>query len=474
MRASHELPQINPDDPFSPDDFNRKEHAIVLTQLINLHNEGFVIGLNGSWGIGKTTFLERWMHLLKNQEHHVAYFNAWSDDYSSDPLPALLATFKDLVKPDGKEAVWGEVLKAGSAFAKNALPTVLGFWLQKQTGISNINDVVKALGEGGVDYLTAEVSEFGRRKELLQQLKTKLSEYLGQNPSGKKSVVIIDELDRCRPNYAVSVLELVKHLFAIKDVVFVLAIDKEQLKHAICGVYGSPSLDANAYLQRFINIEYRLPAPDADKLARYFTEYCIYDLLKQATSGPRAQARRLDLSLFAEFVALFQADKQLSIRNLERIFITTTLALDSLKYHPRKVFELVFFLSYLMHHHPQEFELTKSNSMSTFQFFRTLQGFLPNADIEFDWQLGVLTSLEASILVLFNNQTNKVNKINLSSDYVFNQLPGTDTWIMSKYETESRQLRLNLSAVLGFESVIRNMHLTQLVDAVQRFKGLDG
>lgn len=474
MRASHELPQINPNDPFSPDDFNRKEHAIVLTQLINLHNEGFVIGLNGSWGIGKTTFLERWMHLLKNQEHHVAYFNAWSDDYNSDPLPALLATFKDLVKPDGKEAVWGEVLKAGSAFAKNALPTVLGFWLQKQTGISNINDVVKALGEGGVDYLTAEVSEFGRRKELLQQLKAKLSEYLGQNPSGKKSVVIIDELDRCRPNYAVSVLELVKHLFAIKDVVFVLAMDKEQLKHAICGVYGSPSLDANAYLQRFINVEYRLPAPDASKLAWYFTDYFIQDRLKKVTGVFQSRAQSINLTSLAEFVAIFQTDKQLSLRNLEKIFITTTLALESLQYSPPRLYELVFFLSYLMHHHPQEFELTRSNSMSTFQFFRTLQGFLPNADIEIDWQLGVLTSLEASVLVLFNNQTNKVNKINLSSDDVFNQLPSTDTWIMSKYETESRQLRQKLSVILGHQSVIRNMHLTQLVDAVQRFKGLDG
>lgn len=474
MKTSHEPAITNPRDPFNPDDFKRKEHANVLTQLINLHEGGLVIGLNGSWGIGKTTFLEKWQMKLGNEEHQVAYFNAWSDDYSTDPLPALLATFKDLSKEEGKEAIWDEVLKAGSAFTKNALPTILGFFLQKHTGISNLSDVVKALGEGGVEYLTAEVSEFGKRKELLERLKKKLTAYLGQSASGKKAVVIIDELDRCRPHYAVSVLELVKHLFAIENVVFVLAIDKEQLKHAICGVYGSPNLDANAYLQRFFNVEYLLPAPDAQTIAWYFTDYFITNRLKQGGSNAIERARKYDLTTFIEFVTIFQADKQLSIRNLEKIFVTTTLALESLQYHPKKVFDLVFFLAYLMHHHPKAFELTASKSLSTIQFFRKLQAHLPNADAQQGLQLGVLTSLEASILLLYNNQAHAAKKVNLHGESIFKVHPSIDDWIESKYETQSHQLKLNLTNLLSYDGEVKNMKLDRLLAAIQRFKGLDG
>ena len=70
-------------------------------------------------------------------------------------------------------------------------------------------------------------------------------------------VIIVDELDRCRPDFALSVLERIKHLFSVKNVVFVLSMKKVQLEKSICHIYGN--IDAAEYLQKFINCEITLP-----------------------------------------------------------------------------------------------------------------------------------------------------------------------------------------------------------------------
>jgi hypothetical protein len=77
----------------------------------------------------------------------------------------------------------------------------------------------------------------------------------------KNLIIFIDELDRCRPTYAIELLERIKHLFDIKRIVFVLSTDMTQLAHSIRGVYGH-EFDAKKYLQRFIDLDYSLKKPD--------------------------------------------------------------------------------------------------------------------------------------------------------------------------------------------------------------------
>ena len=74
-------------------------------------------------------------------------------------------------------------------------------------------------------------------------------------------MVFIDELDRCRPSYALALIEVAKHLFGADHVVFVLAVNRSQLTHSISALYGS-DFDATGYLRRFFDIDFRLPEPD--------------------------------------------------------------------------------------------------------------------------------------------------------------------------------------------------------------------
>ncbi|WP_372364029.1 P-loop NTPase fold protein [Xanthomonas sp. NCPPB 3583] len=84
----------------------------------------------------------------------------------------------------------------------------------------------------------------------------------GEALKGRKVVVIIDELDRCRPLFAIQMLERVKHLFEINGFLFVISTDGKNLPEAVRSVYGGME-SGERYLRRFFDFEFRLPAPDA-------------------------------------------------------------------------------------------------------------------------------------------------------------------------------------------------------------------
>ncbi len=240
MRIKHQLPDPSPEKPFKHDKLKRESQAKALTKICDLYNDGFVLALNGEWGTGKSTFIKMWLASLQNSRP-TAYFNAWSDDYSNDPLPALLATFKSLKGEDklteGKKKIWEQIVGFSGKLVKNALPALAGLLTKRYFGVDNIDKLGEALTKGGIEYINDEVKDFSERQEDLKKLQQLLTDFVSEKDQKKKAVIVIDELDRCRPHYAVAVLELIKHLFNVNGVVFVLAIDKEQLKHAICGYF---------------------------------------------------------------------------------------------------------------------------------------------------------------------------------------------------------------------------------------------
>lgn len=74
----------------------------------------------------------------------------------------------------------------------------------------------------------------------------------------KKLVIIIDELDRCKPLFAIQTLEIVKHFLDVKDVVFIFAVDLEQLSHSVESIYGF-GMDASGYLCKFFDYITKFP-----------------------------------------------------------------------------------------------------------------------------------------------------------------------------------------------------------------------
>ncbi|MFT7640583.1 MAG: putative KAP-like P-loop ATPase, partial [Pirellulaceae bacterium] len=130
------------------------------------------------------------------------------------------------------------------------------------------------------DLIVPKIDQFFEAESERLQFADLLRDASETAGNGKPVIVLIDELDRCRPNYSVDLLERLKHYFAVEGIVFVLAVDKTQLCHAINGVYGE-KFDSSTYLPRFFDEIFRLAKPDGAK----YTKYCLTALDNSVAGG---------------------------------------------------------------------------------------------------------------------------------------------------------------------------------------------
>jgi hypothetical protein len=88
-------------------------------------------------------------------------------------------------------------------------------------------------------------------------------------PEPQKLVIVIDELDRCRPDYALALLEIIKHFFAVPHVHFVLDVNLHELENSVKVRYGA-EINAGLYLQKFVTLTMALPNKSVDGLSKTF------------------------------------------------------------------------------------------------------------------------------------------------------------------------------------------------------------
>lgn len=188
-----------------------------------------------------------------------------------------------------------------------------------------------------IDDLTGKafneaVASFDGKEQSMEQLKSsleKLAWSVNQGATdGKPLVFIIDELDRCKPDYAVRMLEVLKHFLEVQNIVFVCAVDKKHLEDSICGYYGSEQLNAAEYLRRFFDLEIELPAPDYNKFCQHLYKYFELDTFFENSQRTAFSIFQGDGELFVRFLASLGMKSNLSLRQLERITAFTKLTLQ--------------------------------------------------------------------------------------------------------------------------------------------------
>lgn len=295
---------------WSDDKLGRKKTAERLVNMVAGQIGPLTIGLNGAWGEGKTFFLKRFQKTYESKGGCAVYFNAWQDDFLDDPLLSLLAQLK--------KAVGGLPQETLASSVKQAVLPVL-----KQAGVALFKSFVKNTAKIDIDAISAKELETKAEKlldgyetassskdQLVAALKTLAKEV--SDCSHMPLVVIVDELDRCRPTFAIETLERIKHLFAVAHIVFVLGIDREQLASSIRSVYGD--IDAQGYLQRFIDLEFVLPR---DTLFQFLQDRLEVSQIDQAIETIDCGSSRDTItSFFAAFCAIADAER-LSLRAVE-------------------------------------------------------------------------------------------------------------------------------------------------------------
>lgn len=202
------------------------------------------------------------------------------------------------------------------------------------------SDVAKGLSTVVGDFVGERLASHKQDVEQLQSFKSLLSEMpILLSPEGDKPfIIIIDELDRCKPTYAVELIEKVKHLFSVKNIVFVLVMHRKQLEEAVKCVYGD-NIDAHTYLQKFINIETTIPKKIGDRHDNDVNQYNrrLFELHKIETWG---DGRNLVDSL--EVLAMHF---NLSLRQLERVYTNLAVFYASSSENQLRLVPIISFLA---------------------------------------------------------------------------------------------------------------------------------
>lgn len=254
--------EIPEGEPFRDDLLDREVPIDILSNIVASIEGPCVLAVNAPWGTGKTTFLGMWSRHLKNRNFPVVEFNAWETDFSRDPFIAVSAELTDELKKYVSKSNIDKIKKVAGEIARLAPKAIMREVIARTPVVQQLKEeeLVRLFGSYDDDRL----SEYKKGKELIQDFKEILAnsaKTLSDSENGRPLVVFIDELDRCRPSYAIELLEAAKHLFTVDNIIFVLGVNRSQLAHSIKVFYGG-EFDAEGYLQRFFDIEYTLPSSE--------------------------------------------------------------------------------------------------------------------------------------------------------------------------------------------------------------------
>lgn len=290
------------------DVLERKEDAQYLQNYLvkryraKKTERGFVLAINSEWGYGKSFMLERWKKQVSFEGHPAVFFDAWQNDFTADPLLAFIAEFDAGLKEYLRYIPPGDKIKK-AAIAKvkrlwRPVLTVLACATAKHlAGISALH--AKELfsdDENADDHDDANDSSDGKVHnfdDVKNRLKKAIDKALEEHTTIKKSIadfkekltqlidalervngvqlpliIFVDELDRCRPDYAIELLEGIKHLFGVPGVFFAIATNIQQLGESVKAVYGA-GFDGQRYLKRFFDLNYSLREPSNKQFAAF-------------------------------------------------------------------------------------------------------------------------------------------------------------------------------------------------------------
>lgn len=273
------------------DTIGRNDDLFYFVRILSGLNSGSAVALNAAWGSGKTFFVRQAKMLIDiynpnsdidteclNEEEIASikkvydrynsgaeeydmqkmatvYYDAWKYDDTEDPLLSMLYCIMNRFG----ESVPEDKVAVIKKFAKQSI-SILSSAARYITGI-NVQEILETI-KNYADACEDTVKEQKSNESLEKRINSFLNDVVLEDE--KKLIIFIDELDRCNPQYAVKLLERVKHYFNHPKVIFVISYNKSELQHSIKTLYGS-EFSADKYLERFFDYEFGLRAIEIEK-----------------------------------------------------------------------------------------------------------------------------------------------------------------------------------------------------------------
>ncbi|MBQ5328634.1 MAG: hypothetical protein J6J15_05575 [Oscillospiraceae bacterium] len=255
------------------------EQVINLLENISDNKVSTCFAIDGEWGTGKSFVLdmiEEQLNSLYSEKYFVVRYNSWKHDYYEEPLIAIVSTI--IAEIEKKTALFSDekekqeiigMLKAAGV----SLLSLANTAIKAETGIdikSAVETVIKGEKEGAEKYEKDHAYDtyLGLNKVI-----EKLSNLLQEIADEHTVVIIVDELDRCIPEYAIKVLERLHHLTEEKsNIITIIATDKKQLECSVKHLFGFA--EGNKYLEKFINFEIKLDKGEvSEKITEKYADY---------------------------------------------------------------------------------------------------------------------------------------------------------------------------------------------------------
>ena len=328
------------------DEFNRRPIAKNIIRLLTSPIDLSPMVIDGGWGTGKTEFCQKLIRLMQQQRRNYqpVYIDAFRSDHSGEPLLALLAEIiktctpedtdgqpsekrKNITRKIAKAAGFGiktvakaaasHLLKQSTDDLAEGLQQIMNDGQDADSLAETVTDAAATIASHTIDAtVEALLKEQIEAEKNLETLKACLKELAAEKPI----ILFIDELDRCRPDYAVDMLEVIKHVFDVENVKVVLVTNTKQLRAAINHRYGM-EVDAQKYLDKFLKYSFALP----DKIVARFEEertLVSVEYFKQLIRNSRMASELQGLigqRIILNFISDMIERNNISLRETERL-----------------------------------------------------------------------------------------------------------------------------------------------------------
>ena len=254
--------------------WDRKRLGEQLTNYVDRLQCGAVLALDARWGEGKTWFVRHWAKHLDDTDHNVIYLDAFANDYLDDAFLVISSEIAAKLDKTADKSLVHKFKKAAAVMQQGLLtlaPTLIASMIScaltggviplikidsdsfKYKLDEAIDKVTDNIGDKVTEAIQNKIDNYEEEKNSLFAFKHTLAQLA--ESLDKPLVFIIDELDRCRPDFAIRLIERIKHFFDIPKIVFVLVMNKKQFVMGVKKIYGYDDDSSKLYLDKFIDFD---------------------------------------------------------------------------------------------------------------------------------------------------------------------------------------------------------------------------
>lgn len=347
-------------EPFEGDQLGRDVLAKQLSGYIDRLKAGAVLGIDAPWGEGKSWFGRHWAKSLEGT-HRVAFIDAFENDFVDDPFVLIASELSVLL--DSPEGGGLTLRKKAAVVMKAIVPlgtkAIINFAGRMLTGTSDLSaeleDAAKGVTDDAADgaskWIEHRIESLATERASMRGFRTALAE--ATQKCDHPVVVLVDELDRCKPTFAVTLIERIKHLFDVPNLVFVLLLNRRQLEVAIEGQYGAGT-DGQAYLGKFVNLWFELPRSDGPSGRDRYESYVAQRLGRYGFD----QQPRSGVDAFKAEASAWARAFEMSLRDIDRMCALFVLA-------GRPTTSLLVYVIALKVKFPRRFSALRRNSTAS-------------------------------------------------------------------------------------------------------------